>query len=78
MDNVFRIPSEITKGEELVILPRSLYEKFFVWLNKNSQAKQYKEIEEIISSGDEELRKGQTIIADSSKDALKLYGRKSK
>lgn len=36
-----------------------------------------KEIKEIISSGDEEFGKGQTIVADSSKDALKLYGRKS-
>jgi len=27
--NIVTIPSKITKGEELVVIPRSLYEKFY-------------------------------------------------
>jgi len=67
--DIITIPSRITKGEELVVIPRSLYEKF------SRREAEEKIIDEIISLGEKELKEGKTIIAKSSKEALKIsYG----
>lgn len=71
-ENIITIPSRITKGEDLVVIPRSLYEKII--------KKELEEeiIDEIISSGERELKERKTIIAKSSKEALKiLHGKKN-
>jgi hypothetical protein len=71
--NTVIIPSKITKGEELVIIPRSLYEKFFRW------KKEKKIVDRIIAQGEKELKERKTIIAKSSKEALRIFhGKKNK
>jgi hypothetical protein len=69
---IVTIPSRITKGEELVVIPRSLYEKI-------KREREEKIIDRIIELGEKELKEGKTIVAKSSKEALKiLHGKKNK
>jgi len=69
--NVVTIPQKITKGEELVVIPRSLYEAFSRW--EKQRKKKEKVIDEIIALGEKELKEGKTIIARSSKEASKKF-----
>lgn len=64
---IITIPSKINKGEELIAIPRSLYEKFSRWQSEE------KIVDKVIASGERELKQGKTIIAKSSKHALKAY-----
>jgi hypothetical protein len=69
---IVTIPSKITKGEELVVIPRSLYEKI-------KREREEKIVDRIIELGEKELKEGKTIVAKSSKEALRiLYGKKNK
>jgi len=69
---IVTIPSRITKGEELVVIPRSLYEKI-------KREREEKIVDRIIELGEKELKEGKTIVAKSSKEALKtLHGKKNK
>ncbi len=65
--DIVTIPPRITKGEELVIIPRSLYEKI---IKKDLEEEI---IDKIIASGEKEIKEGKTIIAKSSKEALKIF-----
>jgi hypothetical protein len=62
---IVTIPSRITKGEELVIIPRSLYEKFFRW------EKELKEVLEKVERGKRAYREGKTYIVKSPRELLK-------
>jgi hypothetical protein len=69
---IVTIPSRITKGEELVIIPRSLYERI-------KREREEKIVDRIIELGEKELKEGKTIVAKSSKEALKiLHGKENK
>jgi hypothetical protein len=63
-NNIATIPSKITKGEELVVIPRSLYEKFLVWQEevKDALAK--------VKRGRKNYQEGKTYVADSPRDLL--------
>ena len=43
---IITIPSKITKGEELIAIPRSLYKKFSRWQREE------KIVDEVIASGE--------------------------
>jgi hypothetical protein len=65
MKNVVTIPQQVTKGEELVVIPRSLYEKFS-WIEG--------EIEDVLGKvrrGRKALKDGKTHIVDSPRELLK-------
>lgn len=71
-ETIITIPSSIAKGEELIAIPRSVFEEFSRW------KKERRMVDEVIASGEDALKKGQTIVADSSKEALKiLHGREN-
>ena len=82
--NIITIPSQITKGEELIIIPRSLYERLSECEKikdisfKTKIMKEKKTIDEIIALGEKELKENKTIIAESSRKALKILYEKSK
>ena len=65
MSNIATIPSRITKGEELVVIPRSLYEKFS-WVEDEVNDALRK-----VERGRRAFREGETHVADSPKDLLK-------
>lgn len=77
-NDIITIPSKITKGEELIVIPRSLYEQFLVKQGEVKKVNRKRDIDEIIATGERELKEKRTIVANSSKEALKMfYGKKN-
>lgn len=62
--NIVTIPRKITRGEELVVIPRSLYEKFSQW------EKELKEVLAKVERGKKALREGKTYVVKSPRDLL--------
>lgn len=62
--NIVTIPQKITKGEELVVIPRSLYEKLSQW------EKELKEVLVKIERGRKALREGKTYVVKSPRDLI--------
>lgn len=62
--NTITIPKKITKGEELVVIPRSLYEKFF------HREKEIKEVLNKVKRGRKAYKEGKTYIVDSPRKLL--------
>jgi hypothetical protein len=62
--NIITIPQKMTKGEELVVIPRSLYEKF------SQRDKELKEVLAKIERGRKALREGKTYVVKSPRDLL--------
>lgn len=62
--NIVTIPRKITRGEELVVIPRSLYEKFSQW------EKELKEALAKVERGKKALREGKTYVVKSPRDLL--------
>ncbi|KPJ56784.1 hypothetical protein AMJ49_03880 [Parcubacteria bacterium DG_74_2] len=62
--NVISIPSKITKGEELIVIPRSLYEKFVLW------EKEVKDVLEKVERGRKAYREGKTYEVKSPRELL--------
>ena len=63
-ENIVKIPSRFTKGEDLVIIPRSLYEKFSYW------DKELKEVLLKVKRGRKALKEGKTYVVDSPRKLL--------
>lgn len=62
--NTITIPKKITKGEELVVIPRSLYEKFSRW------DKELKEVLAKVKRGKKAYKKGKTYVVKSPQELL--------
>lgn len=65
--NTITIPKKIAKGEELIVIPRSLYEKFVRW------ERELKEVLEKVERGKKAYREGKTYIVESPRELLKKY-----
>ena len=68
--NVINIPRELTGGKDLVILPRDEYEKL---IQRNQEIV---EALQTIAEGEKNYREGNTIIASSLDEALRIYAKK--
>ena len=62
--NIAIIPSRVTKGEELVVVPRSSYKKFLAWEQETEDALAK------VSRGRKAHREGKTLVVNSPKDLL--------
>jgi len=65
MISVTTIPRKITKGEELVVIPRSLYNKFS-WLEAETEDALRK-----VRRGKKALRENKTHVLNSPRELLK-------
>lgn len=63
--SVVIIPSKITRGEELIVIPRSLYEKLSYW------EKELKEVLAKVERGRKAYKKGKTFVVKSPRELLK-------
>jgi len=62
--NIVTIPQKLTKGEELIVIPRSVYEKFSHW---------EKELEEVLAKverGKKALKERKTYVVKSPRELL--------
>jgi len=62
--NIVTIPSKITKGEELVVIPRSLYEEFSRW------KEEIKEVLKKVERGKKAYKEGKTYVVKSPRELL--------
>jgi len=66
------IPKTITHGEELVVLARTEYERLIRHREEVAHALR------VIAQGEKDYREGKTIRAQTLKEALKIYARRSR
>ena len=72
MQSALTIPRRITHGEELVVLPKSEYERIIRCNQEVAHALR------VIAEGERAYRDGKTIKASSLKEALSLYAKRER
>lgn len=73
--NVITIPKKLTKGEELIILPRKEYEEFFQWRKTVNSYKFFTPTlsqKRILKKAREDYRRGNYLTIDELKQKLAL------
>ena len=74
------IPKNLIKNDDLIIIPRKEYEtmKAQILPTFYLKGKEADKLDKMIESGLREYKRGETISANSLREALKLYGKKGK
>ena len=75
--STINIPKFLLEKEGVVLLRKKIYDRLLNQLFQQEMVlkklKEEKEVDMIIALGEKELKEGKTIIADSSKNALKKF-----
>ena len=74
------ISKNLIKNDDLVIIPRKEYESMKAQMAPTFylKGKEAGKLDKMIESGLREYKRGETISANSLREALKLYGKKGK
>lgn len=62
------IPKELTKGDELIVIPRKLYERFLSLLDRQSLLSSHAKLDEGLLEALEDVKKGRMIGPFSTLD----------
>ena len=74
------IPKNLIKNDDLVIIPRKEYERMKAQMIPTFylKGKEAEKLDKLVKDGLREHERGETISANSLKEALKSYGKKGK
>ena len=70
MEKIITIPKELAKKGELVVIPRSEYEKFLNWQKSVKIFKPTAAEKKAVKDGRREIRKGKYLTLQQLKDEL--------